>query len=674
VCPACQTSYVIGEASCRTCGKRSRGNAWTLSPKSLVLGIVLVVVLLVSGACFYLDRRITQSAAYQDSIKKALASAEIREVLGTNIEQSPALGFTIPYENTEFMEWSVKVKGTRGAGHIYGVANRINAVWDLTWLVFRSEDGKLRVNFPLGRLRSLPPAPAKNVYIVPIGLDQSQSVDWAPAYYKSMLGINVDVLPSVAISPDLIDQTRNQLNAERCVDFMQEKYPDLARDPSSIMVAIVSSDMYIPGLGWSYAENFRSNGRFAIISSARLHPLGLLEKLNPEWLNSRIQKLLTKNLAMLYFDLPMSSDYTSVLSGGVLSGWQIDRMGGRIIGGEGKWDSFFVSGDPETTIYDIPGKNLLWRRTFVHCGLRDSATQAFSADLGIGLLVQRKADLSFEDEAALQFCRVYRNQDDRSRSFGIGGSNSFDMFLGGQMGVAVDLILEDGTRVHFVHQPPRVGEPGDLYLADEHSGARFADAEAVFLGDAWQVRTTDGWTYFFPYRPKALPQYVTVLTGFMDPAHQKYEMERDGFGSLLEVNSPSGKWLRFENDAEHRIRRITSSVGRSVQYDYDDGGHLIRVTNSEGDTDAYTYDDRGQMLTAAHGDEKPFLAIEYFPDGYIKSETMDDGKQFSFSYFRELNHIYESQIIDPNGFQTSIQYSGSSGYIQSLPAPRPQPR
>ena len=44
---------------------------------------------------------------------------------------------------------------------------------------------------------------------------------------------------------------------------------------------------------------------------------GRVWKRNPEWVNSRLQKLLTKNITMLYFGLPMSSDYTSLLSAGV---------------------------------------------------------------------------------------------------------------------------------------------------------------------------------------------------------------------------------------------------------------------------------------------------------------------------------------------------------------------
>lgn len=406
-----------------------------------------------------------------------------------------------------------------------------------------------------------------------------------------------------------------------------------------------------------------------MVSSARLHPPSLLEKWNPEWLTSRVEKLLTKNLVMLYFDLPLSSDYTSLLSGGVLSGFQIDQMGGEVIGAEGQWHPWLESGDPAVTIYDGPGDKLLWKMQYTESTLPDTATQTFFADAGVGLIIQRKADFVFEDEPELQFTRVHRNQDDRSRAFGIGGSDSFEIFLGGQMGIAIDLIMEDGVRIHYTHVPPQAGQTGDTYQTGWNWKERFENTQAVFDGKTWRIKTTDGWTYMFPYTPHALPQNVTVLTGFLDPAGNEYKMERDSFGGLTSISSPPGKWLHFENDSQHRITRITSSQDRMMRYQYDAGGRMIRATDSQGHIDFYTYDDKAQMITAAHGTGKPFLINGYFPDGYIKSQVMGDGNKFEYSYFRrERNVIYESLILDPNGLETYVQYV-RGGYLRSLPSP-----
>jgi len=611
-----------------------------------------------------------QSKAYGDSLKTALFSADVQSALGSGIRaKPPVIGYLVlPFRDSQFAEWSVALTGSHGSGHLYGVANQINGAWDFSRLVFESEDGKSKVDLTPVRQLRLPPVPSKRVYLVPIGLAEGESLQWTPAYYKSKLGIDVRLLPAISLDPKLYDSARNQLNADKCVDFLAEKYPEISHDPASILIGVTSSDMYVPGFEWSYAENIRREGRYAIVSSARLHPPSLLGKWNPEWLTSRVQKVLTKNLVMLFFDLPMSSDYTSLLSGGVLSGAEIDQMGGEVIGAEGQWHSFVESGDPAVTLYDGPGDKLLWKMAYADSALPDTGVQLFCVDAGVGLILQRKADFVFEDEPALQFTRVSRNQDDRSRAFGIGGSGSFEIFLGGQMGIAVDLIMEDGVRIHFNHQQPKAGQSGDTYLAGWGGEGRFQNAQAVYLGGSWQVKTEDGWTYIFPYRPQALPQNVTVLTGFVDPAGKEYQMERDAFGALISVSSPSGRWLHFENDLQHRIRRITSSQGRDVQYDYDAGGRMVRATDSEGHVDSYSYDEKGQMITAGHGTGNPILTNGYFTDGYIKSQVMGDGKRFEYSYFRrERNVIYESLILDPNGLETLIHYV-RGGYLRSLPA------
>jgi YD repeat-containing protein len=533
--------------------------------------------------------------------------------------------------------------------------------------VLHSDDGKNTIDLTPVHAVVLPEVPVRTVYLVPIGLQES--LDWASPYYKSKLDIDVRVLPATALDNSLLDSTRHQLDSEKCIyEFLLPKYPDLARDPSAIIIAVTSTDIYIPSLGWSYAENLRREGRFAVISSARLHPLPVLDKLNPEWLASRLQKLLTKNIAMLYFGLPMSEDYTSLLSGGVLSGREIDRMAGDIVGQQGQWSPFIDAGAPAITLYKVPGKELVWTRGWADHALLDTKADLFTAELDVGLLVQRKADFLFPNEPAMNFVRVYRNQDERARAFGVGGTHEFDMFLGGKMRVAVDLILADGLRVQFLHKGPVLGEAGDVYEPRHPERERFI--RAVFSGNIWHVKTRAGWVYDFPYCPQALPQYVTVLTGFTDAAHHRYEMKRDPSGALLEIISPAGTSLRFENDANHRIHRITASDGRSMQYDYNEAGGLIRVRASDGFIDFYSYDDKGQMLTVAHGDGQPVLTNEYFVDGCIKTQTLSNGKAFRYGYSRQGMSIKNSYITYPNGLESYVQYE-RGGYSEWPPSAPP---
>jgi YD repeat-containing protein len=661
-------------APCPDCGNVQRNRTADFKSGVVIFLRVLLSLLLLTivGAIadvVYLNTTFVRSDVYQQALRGVLSSTEVQQALGTDIQPSrTALGLLFPLGDSEFAEWSLALTGSRGRGHLYGVANEVNGEWDFSRLSLVSANGEKIELTPVRPLR-LSDVPPKKVYIVPVGLNDVESLQWAPSFYKSKLGIEVLLLPAIPVDSKIFESGRDQINANKCVRFLVEEYPEIARDPSAVLIAVTSSDMYLPGFVYShFVENSREEGRYAVVSSARLHPFLLLEKLNPNWYVSRLEKILTKNVVLLYFDFPMSSDYTSLLSGGVLSGFEIDRMGGELIGGEGQWHPFIESGDPGVTMYDGPGNRLLWKMKYVERALPDPSTQLFTVDAGLGLLIQRKADFVFPNDPYLQFTRVYRNEDDRSRSFGIGGTDSFEILLGGQMGTAVDLIMEDGARVHFTQKSPTPGQSGDVYAAGWGGEGRFRNAVAIYNG-SWQVKTTDGWTYLFPYTPHALPQNVTVLTGFIDPEGHKYEMERDSFGSLISVRSPSGNWLHFENDAKHRIHKISSSRGREMQYDYEDRGSLVRATASDGQVDSYTYDDKGQMLAAGHGSSSSVLTNEYFIDGYIKSQTMEDGKKFEYFYVRrERNLIYETIITDPNGLETYVQYV-RGGNLRSLPSP-----
>jgi predicted Zn-dependent protease len=353
-CPNCGSALGVGSA-CPRCSyvrQAGSGRSATLSfPVRANLAVLLFVGFIAIVIVVSLNVMLVQSPAYESSLQTALSSGDVQSALGSGIRaKQPVLGYLFPFADSQFAQWAVTLTGSRGSGHLYGVANQTNGAWDFSRLVFQPANSKDKIDLTPVRRPQLPSVPTKNVYLIPVGLVDGESLQWAPAYYKSKLGIDLKLLPAIALDPKLIDAVRNQLNTDKWIELLAEKYPEISRDTASLVIGVTSSDMYIPELNWSYAENMRHEGRSGMISSARLHPPSLLARWNPEWLTSRVEKLLTKNLVMLYFDLPLSSDYTSLLSGGVLSGFQIDRMGGDVIGAVGHWDSWVESGDPAVTI------------------------------------------------------------------------------------------------------------------------------------------------------------------------------------------------------------------------------------------------------------------------------------------------------------------------------------
>lgn len=635
---------------------------------SRIAGVLLAAALLFIAAVAGLAHaHLSSTTAYQEALRLAKASPTVQALLGKDIHlKSMAFGVVFTGHGSEFVQFSVMLAGSHGAGHLYAVANSINQAVQFSRLSFLPAAGTQYIDLtPAPQRLNLPPASAKKVYLIPMGLSDSESLDWAPVYYQAKFGIDVVVLTAVPLTEKLLDPRREQVDSEGFVAYLRSLYPELDADPTALLIGVTSRDIYIPSLDWPFAENYRQGARFAVVSSARLHPPAIMGRWNPEWLHSRLQKMLTKNIVMLYFDLPMSSDYTSLLSGGVLSGFQVDLMGGTIIGAEGIWDSFISSDDPVVTIYSVPGKPSLWRMMDSGEALPQRGAHVFRADLGDGLFIDRTADFRLEGEYPLLFTRSYRNQDNISRSFGVGASDSLDIFLVGQMSVYVDLIYEDGGRLHFVHAPHKPGQTGDAYVAK--------GAVAVYAGDGWTVTLRDKSKLYFPYQPKALGYYVTVLAGYTDSAGHKYEMERNASGELLSATTPSGQWLHFDRDTEHRVHRISDSTGRAVTYDYDSRGCLSKVADSDGHTESYSYDDKFQMLTVTQGSSSiPAITNKYDISGKIISQTMASGEKFLYHYTSDPqgrgNATVPDVITDPRGLVTHMQY-GRYGYIQSLPLP-----
>src|SRR5262249_19762906 len=155
---------------------------------------------------------------------------------------------------------------------------------------------------------------------------------------------------------------------------------------------------------------------------------------------------------------------------------------------------------------------------------------------------------------------------------------------------------------------------GGAYLAPQDNGNSFSLARAVYSRNLWTVERTDGWKFYFPYRPHAIGANVTVLTGFSDATGHEYEMVRDESGDLLSVTTPSNYSLHFERDSEHRVESITDSSGRSVRYDYDAAGRLAHVKDSDGNEESYTYDDKAEMISVSFDSGAPVVKNAYSID------------------------------------------------------------
>ena len=91
------------------------------------------------------------------------------------------------------------------------------------------------------------------------------------------------------------------------------------------MIGLTNVDMFIRKRTWQFTFSWREEGRFAVVSNARMNLRP--SSVTPEKLHSRLRKMVTKNIGIMYFDLQESDDPKSVLYGGIAGLEELDNMG-----------------------------------------------------------------------------------------------------------------------------------------------------------------------------------------------------------------------------------------------------------------------------------------------------------------------------------------------------------
>jgi predicted Zn-dependent protease len=163
------------------------------------------------------------------------------------------------------------------------------------------------------------------IYFVPLGDFSVTSVQDLVDYYQSKYGIAIETLPSVPLDPAAIDTERRQLVAEAAVESMKRANPNLVNDPAAILIGLTAEDMYIAQYDWRFTFSWRQERKYAVVSNARMI---IGARVVPvQKLSSRLRKMVTKNIGVLYFHLPQSDDPRSVLYKNVGGISELDYMG-----------------------------------------------------------------------------------------------------------------------------------------------------------------------------------------------------------------------------------------------------------------------------------------------------------------------------------------------------------
>jgi len=167
----------------------------------------------------------------------------------------------------------------------------------------------------------------EKLYFVPLSNFSAASLTKLANYCKQKTGIEVTLIQPVPFALSTIDKHRQQVIAEEAIELIKLRYPNLAADPNAIVIGLTDEDMYIRKYDWQFAFTYRKETRFAVVSTARMNPVNLGKPANDVLLESRIRKMVLKDIGLLYYLFIPNHNPTSVLYEGVKGIDDLDKMG-----------------------------------------------------------------------------------------------------------------------------------------------------------------------------------------------------------------------------------------------------------------------------------------------------------------------------------------------------------
>lgn len=275
--------------------------------------------------------------------------------------------------------------------------------------------------------------------------------------------------------------------------------------------------------------------------------------------------------------------------------------------------------------------------------------------LGTGLFVLTNTDLQLPDVLPIAVTRTYRQNDSRSRSFGVGATHQYDIFLVGDTNqyTYAELILPDGGRVRYNRISSGTGFTNAVYEHTASPTIFFKSRLSWASTGGWNLDLKDGTRITFPDSEFASRPAQAGATSIRDRYGNTITLTRDAAKNLTRIASPHGRHIELTYDSSHRVTQARDNINRTVQYAYDASGRLWKVTDVLGGVTEYTYNTAHRMLTIKDPRGIVYLTNEYDANGRVVRQTQADNSTYQFGY-----------TLDGSGFVTQVDVTGPRGFIR----------
>jgi predicted Zn-dependent protease len=166
-----------------------------------------------------------------------------------------------------------------------------------------------------------------NVYFVPIGNAPISEIQELVSHYQQKFGLQSMVLPVFVPTASDRNTERQQLISEALAASMHTAYAEYLQNNSSIIIGITSEDMYPLSEDWQFCFGWRiGETRSAVVSTARMNLEYENEPVAVANVTARLQKVVTKDIGILYYHKNASNNPRSVLFNGILGIQELDLV------------------------------------------------------------------------------------------------------------------------------------------------------------------------------------------------------------------------------------------------------------------------------------------------------------------------------------------------------------
>jgi predicted Zn-dependent protease len=168
----------------------------------------------------------------------------------------------------------------------------------------------------------------RRVCLLPLGQVSPGLIERLVQHYKTQYGLDVSVMTPQEVPADMADPLRQQIDVVALLDYMFVTFPEAHLDPEAVIVGVTPLDLYDKRSHFRYLfgiKNDFSNPK-AVVSSMRMTPEFYGEPVDDELFFSRMRKLVSKYIGLLYYGLPPSEDPRSPMFDSILGPVDLDHM------------------------------------------------------------------------------------------------------------------------------------------------------------------------------------------------------------------------------------------------------------------------------------------------------------------------------------------------------------